>query len=215
MQKPSSVEVGARIGRLKVLSESGFKVQPSGQRKRLWKCRCDCGTVCIVMGGNLKTGNSTSCGCHHKEATSKAKTTHGCSRPRKWTIEYTKWAAMMQRCTNPKSRRYSDYGGRGIRVCRKWMKFINFLSDMGICPSPSHTLGRKSNSKGYSPKNCRWETRIEQANNKRTSRLITAFGRTMTLAQWGLESPVTTSAIYRRIKSGWDAESAIKTPPMQ
>jgi len=79
---------------------------------------------------------------------------------------------MIQRCTNPKCRRYKDYGGRGITVCTRWLKFENFYADMGECP-PGMTLERKDNNKGYYKANCRWATNKEQGNNKRNNRLLT------------------------------------------
>ena len=74
------------------------------------------------------------------------------------------WDSMIQRCSNPRNKSYDRYGGRGIKVCRRWLKFKNFLADMGIRPE-GHTLGRKNNNGGYSLANCRWETAKEQAKN--------------------------------------------------
>lgn len=128
------------------------------------------------------------------------------------TPTYLAWINMRVRCSNPKQEGYQYYGGRGIRVCERWQQsFENFLADMGIRPD-GMSIDRIDNDRNYEPGNCRWATRIEQENNKRSNRLITAFGKTQTVAQWtkemGLENCV---LIYGRLNAGWDAEKAIST----
>lgn len=86
----------------------------------------------------------------------------------RFTPEYTAWAAMIRRCTNPKQDNYRYYGGRGITVCSRWRRsFSAFLADMGRKPSPNHSIDRRENEGNYEPDNCRWATRSEQRRNRR------------------------------------------------
>jgi len=119
---------------------------------------------------------------------------------------------MKQRCNNPNFKYYSDYGGRGIKVCDRWLKFENFLADMGERPD-GRTIERIDNDKGYSIENCRWATRIENANNKRNNRMITVDGETDTISNWcrriGINKGTVKSRVYRL---GWSYEKAITQP---
>ena len=84
------------------------------------------------------------------------------------TPEYKAWAAMIQRCTNPKDNRYNSHGARGITVCEEWKSFEKFYEDMGNIPTSEYSLDRKDNDGNYNKDNCRWATHSEQNFNKRT-----------------------------------------------
>lgn len=135
--------------------------------------------------------------------------THGLTR----TPEHRIWINMRSRCTNPQDENYKNYGGRGIGVCVRWIKFENFLVDMGPRPTPRHSLDRKNNDKGYYKRNCRWATRREQQNNLRSNRLITYKGKTQTLAAWAREVGKLSRTIkYRLDVLGLSVEEALTLP---
>jgi hypothetical protein len=120
---------------------------------------------------------------------------------------YSSWVNMRNRCAANGS-----YAKHGITVCERWEKFGNFFADMGIRPDRM-TLDRVDNSKGYAPDNCRWATRLIQANNRTNSLRVTAFGETLTAAEWERRLGLPRSIVSGRLRMGWSAEEAITTPP--
>lgn len=136
--------------------------------------------------------------------------THGHARRYQHSREYMTWCDMKKRCENPKDRAYKRYGGRGITVCDRWQSFENFLEDMGQKPV-GLSLERKENDKGYSPDNCIWATRIEQANNTRFNRPITFKGETLTMSQWGQQLGMSPQRLYYRLNH-WPIERALQAP---
>lgn len=150
---------GRVFGRLTVV-----RLAPKRGRRTYWRCACECWQEIEVWAWNLKNGHIQSCGCLHRELM----TAHGHARKRAHTREYTTWKSMWQRCANPKHTAFKYYGGRGIRVCKRWEVFENFLEDMGERPA-GKTLDRKDNNAGYTPKNCRWATHKEQIHNRRAA----------------------------------------------
>lgn len=127
-----------------------------------WACVCDCGNTANVTMYRMKSGNTTSCGCRKRSVLGISTTKHGMAGTRTHRI----WKAMRSRCNNPNTPRHKDYGGRGIRVCKRWEEFKNFLSDMGECPD-GMSIDRIDNDRGYSPSNCKWSTAKQQNSNQR------------------------------------------------
>lgn len=147
---------------------------PDTLGKTRWRCRCECGTIIDVHGSPLVRGVQTSCGCRHSAALSARNLKHGHAIRGGLSRTYIAWQNMKDRCTNPKSENWKYYGGRGIRVCKRWLNsFENFLADMGECP-PRLTLDRIRTNGHYRPSNCRWATWTEQQNNRRNNRTFTA-----------------------------------------
>lgn len=121
-------------------------------------------------------------------------------------------SGMKQRCYNPKCSQFKNYGGRGIKVCDRWLEsFQNFVDDMGLKPE-GLSIDRINNDGDYEPGNCRWATSTEQRNNQRTCRPLTFNGITKPLRDWAQEYGIHEMTLHHRIVKGWDAGQAITTP---
>ncbi len=200
---------GIRYGRGVVL---GFGGVSNGQ-KSLWFVRCDCGNIMKVQVSNLISRGSISCGCLNIEKTIERNTTHGLAKKgAKLPPEYAVWSSILARTQNPKTKNFKDYGGRGITVCERWLSFENFFEDMGERPGKEYSIERNNNNLGYSPDNCRWATKVEQNNNRRSNHPITHNGRTINLGQWADELGIKVSTIQCRLNIGWGINKALTTP---
>ena len=153
---------GQRFGRLVALSPAA----QDGRRRTMWHCACDCGGALRVRTDALTGGNTVSCGCG-----SRGRRRHGdsyCGGRRRPSPEYVSWRAMKNRM-RPTHDSFKYYGGRGIKVCERWLRYENFLADMGRKPSPIHSIDRIDTDGHYEPGNCRWATPAEQTKNRRRS----------------------------------------------
>lgn len=193
---------GQRFGRLVVLERYGSG--PNGSA--LWLCQCDCGNLSIVLGSQLRGGRTKSCGCLR----SISRLTHGQIN----TPLYKSWAHMKERCNNPNSKNYNDYGGRGITICDEWNDFIPFMEwALKNGYKEGLTIERNDVNGNYCPENCSWANRKEQANNRRSNIIITYFGETHTLMQWCEILNLPYILILERMRNyNWDFWRAISTP---
>lgn len=150
---------GRQFSRLFVLTRAKNR-----NGKVVWKCRCSCGKISYARTADLNNGKHKSCGCLQLESvTIHGATKHGGGR----TPEYTSWIGMNSRCYNPNKKGNHRYSGRGIIVCSSWRhSFSNFLKDMGLKPTPKHSIDRIDNDSGYCQENCKWSTPKEQAQNR-------------------------------------------------
>lgn len=191
--------IGKKFGRLVVIRQENS----NQNKKSRWLCKCDCGKKTIIIGSNLKNGHTQSCGCLHIK--------HGHSTTTKISKTYLSWGNMIQRCTNPNEKQYKDYGGRGITVCKRWMKFENFLEDMGERPK-GHQIDRINNNDNYCKSNCRWATRKEQMRNKRNNRTILFNRKTQCVAAWAEEYGINDGTLRARLNNGWSIKKTLITP---
>lgn len=150
-----------------------------GKRRRAyWNCRCDCGNEKSIRTDGLTSGVIQSCGClgieRRTAASALITVTHGMTRGKRGSncrpAEYRAWSAMKNRCRNPNTARYEDWGGRGITVCDRWRdSFVNFYADLGPRPGPGYSIDRIKNDGNYEPGNCRWADPKTQRANRRDS----------------------------------------------
>lgn len=176
---------------------------PHPPKKRSALFRCHCGKEFIALIQNVKRLNTTSCGCSSRAKAALKTTIHG--RTGKNDRAYKSWAHMKSRCLNENDPKFESYGARGISVCERWLDFVFFLADMGD-PPPGCTIDRINNDGNYEPKNCRWATQKEQANNRRSTRWIEAHGKRKTLQEWADLSGMRRASIFWRIKKGMRPE---------
>lgn len=195
-------ETLSQFGSWRVVRALPPRPSTGGRTRAIFLCECSCGVRAEVLVQNLRNGASTRCvSCYaaSKKGVPARNKTHGESHR---TTEHRIWRGMHERCAYPKHIGFKSYGGRGIKVCARWsgpVGYENFLADMGRRPSLEHSIDRIDNGGDYAPENCRWATRHAQARNRKTSLYITAFGETLTLAEWSRRTGVYAGTIRDRL----------------
>ncbi len=201
---------GQRFGRLTAIRMTVRGTKKPQRRNERWLLRCDCGNETETTKTAVVNGYTQSCGCLQAEVSQqsgKKNATHGHTRAKRRSSEYIAWCNMHTRCRNENAENYRLYGARGITVCERWSSFENFLADLGPKPSPRHEIDRYPDNDGhYEPGNCRWTTKVEQHNNKRTNHLLTVDGQTLTVAEWAREANILPVTLHRRIRDGWHSD---------
>lgn len=198
------IPVGATFSRWTVTGP------PFRRRDLLYPCRCDCGTKRHVRAGQLRNGESSSCGCFHREMMTRRGTTHGGST----TPEYRAWGAMKERCYVPEHKEFKNYGARGITVCDEWRdSFAAFLRDVGYKPTATHSLDRIDNNGHYERGNVRWATKVDQSLNRRPVRRYRHDGQTLTIREWAERTGLKHATLRMRIvRLGWNVDRALTEP---
>lgn len=176
--------------------------------------RCPCGNELTSRIDAVKIGRTKSCGCMTSEMRSKTLTRHGhTSLKNGKSTEYTSWQSMWARMTNPKHKNFQRYQQLNISICDEWESFDVFIKDMGLKPTPLHSIERIENSKGYYKENCKWATRKEQQRNKRDTTFVEYKGVKKSVPDWAETVGLSLATVYNRIvKMGWEAEKAFTTP---
>lgn len=175
-----SVSIGDVFNRMTVVKEP-FNING----RKVVECVCACGVVKTVRVDGLQGGTTNSCGCYRLDKLREKTVTHGATN----TKTYGVWEGMVQRCNNPKSEGYPNYGGRGIQICSSWLDFENFFTDMGERPE-GMSLDRIDVNGNYCKENFRWADASVQGFNQRISSNNTS-GRT--------------GVSWNKQKQGWDA----------
>lgn len=173
-----------------------------------WEFLCDCGISKIILGASVRYGLIKSCGCLNKELAYKKCYKHGESDHPLYSI----WKGMMQRCYSKNNKNYSEYGGRGISVCKEWIECpSNIAKDMGVRPNKA-SIDRIDVNGNYEPSNCRWATPMTQGSNKRNNVIYEVFGEKLHFAEICRKYNIKESTLSNRLKLGMTIENAITKP---
>lgn len=205
--------MGERYGRLVVIGEADRTAKGRAQ----WLCKCDCGKTSVAQAAYLRKGSTRSCGCLQLEQ----RVTNGKRSARPYSrsampLERKTWEMMLARCYDSKHKAFHRYGGRGIFVCDRWREsFPAFVEDMGARPSTYTTLDRIDNDGPYTPDNCRWSTRGEQANNRSNNHRLVFNGENLTLTQWAVKVGLSRACLAGRLRRGWSVHDVLSTPSLR
>lgn len=192
-----------KFGRLTVIRRG-----PNRVKKVAWECLCDCGNTTLVTSYNLKSGKISSCGCLKRELLTNKNIKHN----QRHTKLYEIWKAIKQRCNNPNNIGYKNYGGRGITICEEWQNNFESFYEWSINNGYTEQLSidRIDVNGNYEPNNCRWATRLEQANNTRNTKYYTYDNKTLPLRYWCNIYNMNYKQIYDVLRRGVPFEEIIK-----
>lgn len=197
---------GQKFNKLTVIKYLGIQKTSKGRTKGMWLCKCDCGNMCELDTGHITSNHTKSCGCwryEHSLGERNIRYVNGLSEQRIGRI----YGNMLNRCYNKNVPIYKYYGERGIKVCDEWRgEFVGFKNfcDWAFCNGYTNelTLERIDNNGDYSPSNCRWATKLEQANNKRNTKFLKVNGEIDTVANWSRRLSVSYWNLLHYAKGG-------------
>ena len=206
--------IGNKIGRWTIINGPILRTE-YGRQTKWYFCRCECGTEKKVRANSLQQKRTQSCGCLRTERLHRGinhhQYKHGHTINGKRSKEWRTWNSMIRRCTYPSMDDYERYGGKGIKVCKRWRNsFEAFLDDVGYSPSQKHSIDRIDNDGNYEPGNVRWATPSEQTRNSSKARFITFEGKTLTMGEWAKNMNINRQTIQMRIDHyGWSVHNAL------
>ena len=195
--------IGKKFGLLTVKSFLGYK-----NRRPFYLVVCDCGKEKEVCYWELVRGDTKSCGCLHKKLLSERAKTHGDSKTRLYKI----WLGIKKRCLDKNSTTFMYYGGRGINLCDDWLDYSSFKKwSLENCYKENLSIDRIDNNGNYTPKNCRWVDKKEQANNRRTNHFLEYKGEKRSMMDWCRKLGLNYNKVRSRINSyHWTVEEAFE-----
>lgn len=201
--KPIKDISGQKFGRLTVIKFIHIE-----NHKAIWLCQCECGGLTEVVGKDLTSGHTKSCGCLRKEKTRNLNKTHDKTNTRIYGI----WCYMKRRCYNENCKCYKNYGARGITMCDEWkndfMTFYNWSMLHGY--NDNLTIDRIDINGNYEPNNCRWATIKQQNRNTRKNKYYTINGETHCLSEWCEIYNLNYKRVQYRIRSNWTIEESLE-----
>lgn len=189
--------IGKEFGNLTVIRKNG----KNKENRYIYECICTCGNIINTYKNQLDYGNRKSCGC----VKSKSNVKHGMRGHRL----YATWRGILNRTLNKKDKEYENYGGRGIKVCDRWLDIKNFVEDMFPTHKNGLSIDRINNNGNYEPSNCRWATSKEQGINKRDTVLIELNGVVKPLTEWATIKKIKRATMYMRYRRGYSNEEII------
>lgn len=205
---------GHKFGRLTIVEFVG----KNSARVALWKCLCECGNSLVAPANNIKSGNTSSCGCLKSEMMRARNCALAKQNGESLSPFYMLYKSMFARCYTRSNNSYPRYGGRGITVCARWTGpkgYFNFKKDMGERPTPKHSIERRNNDGNYTPKNCYWATQDQQAQNKRNVIRVECDGEEMSLRKACRIVGIPYGRAASRVRKGWNPIEAIATPRLR
>jgi len=180
------------------------------RKRRVGLFRCSCGQEFEALIDLVKRYNTRSCGCLQRQTIQKigmSIKTHGKTKHPLYFI----WAGMLKRCESKTDISYPNYGGRGIKVCKRWHDINNFIDDMYPTYRKNLQIDRIDNNGNYEPSNCRWVTRKQNSNNRRDNRVVEYKGMRKNVSEWAEYSGIgITSLLYRL--NNWKLEDVFTAP---
>lgn len=192
----TKVSIGKKYGMLTPLRIAGR----SKGGLLMYECLCDCGNIKNIGSRYLTEGKTVSCGCKRARSLCMGN-----------SPTYKSWISAKQRCYNPNNHNYPNYGGRGIKMCDRWIEsFVAFLEDMGERPSKEHTLDRIDVNGDYEPSNCRWATHHTQSNNRRDNVFLDVNNERLTVSEFSVKYNINRSSVAYELKRGLSVNEIIE-----